>query len=108
MKIIHLAKLNDFPGICRRIDFHDAQWRSHAQITIKNVDAKDDRVPLAETCDGFQTARPNSHRSCIAALRLGNLCVVSHECIKQVVDDIRYSDVFSVGERNLGKLMTDL
>jgi hypothetical protein len=25
-----------------------------------------------------------------------------------VVDDIRYSDVFSVGERNLGKLMTDL
>ena len=88
--------------MCCRVDLHDTQRRAHAQSAIKNVDTKNDRVPLAEACDDFQTARPNSDGSCIAALGLDDLRVIRRECIEQVVDDVRYEgvDSESQGDRN--------
>lgn len=81
--------------MCHRVYLHDTQRRAHAQIAIKNVDTKDDRVPLAEARDDFQTARPDSDGSCIAALGLDDLRVIRRECIEQVINDVRYGEVDS-------------
>jgi len=81
--------------MCHRVDLHDTQRRAHAQSAIKNVDTKDDRVPLAKARDGFQTARPNSDGGRIAALSLDDLRIIRRECIEQVVDDVRYGGVDS-------------
>jgi hypothetical protein len=90
MRIIHLAELDDFFGTRRRVILHDAQRRTHAQRAIKDINTKNDWVPFAETSNGFQTAGPNSHGSCIATFRFDYLCVVRRKCVKQVVDDVRY------------------
>jgi len=88
---IHLAQNNRLLLSSCRIDFHNCQWCPNAQSAIKDIHAKDNRVPLGENCNNLQSTRPNSLRRSVFSLSLDDLRVVRREGVEQVVDDISCS-----------------
>lgn len=88
MKYSHLPEVNNLFLLRHRVKFDNTQRCADSERPVQNVHTQNNRIPLGETRDDLESARPDSLRRCVSPFGLSDLRIVCCERIKEVINNI--------------------
>ena len=88
MKYSHLPEVNNLLLLRHRVKFDNTQRCADSERPVQNVHTKNNRIPLRETRDDLESARPDSLRGCVSPFGLSNFRIVRRERIEEVINNI--------------------
>ena len=88
MKYSHLPKIDNLFHLCHRVKFDNKQRCADSERPVQTVHTKYNKIPLRETRDDLESARPDSMRGCISPFGLSDLRIVCCERVEEVINDI--------------------